>query len=254
MPRSHTDLVRHQPRPLAYHQPVQGEARVWVDGREPASVKPEGTVVLGRADAVGGIGLDPDDRGISAHQAEIVAVATGLVIRNLSSSRAVAVEYRDRVRHSRVLPGDTHQFVSSALVLITGIVRTHGVGVETPRGYEISHPAPSGDTSVGTITLSERDRQALAALYSGYLHRWPRHRPEPISYDEAGLLIGETGATVRKRIERIRERVNATGVAYIDGRSALRDLADHLVEIGQMHPSDLERLGQPVQWRGPQHS
>lgn len=229
------------------------EASIQLVARGVVSLPPGTTLTVGRGDGADVLGLDSTDRGISARQAEFEWRGDVLVLRNCSSKRPLSVEYEGEVRHQRVPPGAGHTFRASALVLVGGIARTHPVGVQVPPGYAHGLPLHGEDTVVGEIAVSDRDRDALVALFAGYLRRWPRHHPEPLSYEEAASLLGPdvTSDTVRKRVERVRERINASGSAFIDGRNALWDLVAFLIDNGTLHPSNLERIGEQVNWKGP---
>ncbi len=81
-------------------------------------------------------------------------------------------------------------------------------------------------------------------MFSGYLETFPRRTTRPRTYQQAAELLGPpwTAVTVRKQIERLKERAARAGL-YFEGQHANYDLADHLVANGLLVPDDLARLG-----------
>jgi hypothetical protein len=102
----------------------------------------------------------------------------------------------------------------------------------------------SGTVTGGEMRLSGRDKDVLVAMFSGYLEGFPRRSARPRTYQQAAELLGPpwTGVTVRKQMERLKERSARAGV-YFEGPHANYDLADHLVANGLLVPADLARLG-----------
>jgi hypothetical protein len=102
----------------------------------------------------------------------------------------------------------------------------------------------SGTLIAGDMRLSERDKDVLAAMFSGYLESFPRRTMRPRTYKQTAELLGPpwTAVTVRKQIERLKDRAARADV-YFEGPHANYDLADHLVANGLLVPDDLARLG-----------
>jgi hypothetical protein len=98
----------------------------------------------------------------------------------------------------------------------------------------------SGTLTWDHVRLSDKDRLVLAAAFAGYLRSFPRHDARPLSYQEAAEALGQpwTRVTVRKQIERIRERFAREGL-FFDGPRANDALAEHLVDNGLLVPDDL---------------
>jgi hypothetical protein len=73
---------------------------------------------------------------------------------------------------------------------------------------------------------------------------FPRRTMRPRTYQQAADLLGPpwTALTVRKQIERLKERA-ARGDVCFQGPHANYDLADHLVANGLRVLADLARLG-----------
>ena len=217
-------------------------------GGEQFEATPERPCVFGRADADGGVGLDGADMGISA-VAGAVEWAWGLWwLVNHSRKRRLLLDDGSGGQSQRLECGQRFAVNVRALtVLVPGAIYTHRVEVIVPEsdlarveGSRIT----SGTVTVGDLHLSERDRDALVALFSGYLEAFPRRSTHPRSYQQAAELLGPpwTGVTVRKQIERLKERAARAGV-YFEGVHANYELADFLVANGLLVPGDLARLG-----------
>lgn len=201
--------------------------------------------VFGRADAAGIVGLDPSDMGISA-KAGGVEFAWGVwwVVNHSLKRRLLIEEPVARAPH-RLECGDRYAITSSPLVvLVPGAVYTHRLQVLLPDAAVARLHVGEGLTS-GTLTwdhvrLSDKDRLVLAAVFAGYLRSFPRHDARPLSYQEAAEALGPpwTRVTVRKQVERIRERFAREGL-FFDGPRANDALAEHLVDNGLLVPGDL---------------
>jgi hypothetical protein len=222
------------------------DATVLISGEE-FQATPEQPLVFGRADAEGVVGLDSSDMGISAI-AGSVEWAWGLWwVINYSRKRRLLLEDGSGGQPQRLDCGQRFAVnVRRLVVLVPGAIYTHRIEVVIPAG-DLARVEGSRITS-GTVTssdlhLSERDKDVLVALFSGYLEAFPRRTGHPRSYQQAADLLGQpwTKVTVRKQIERLKERAGRSGV-FFDGPHANYDLADHVVANGLLAPSDLERL------------
>ena len=91
--------------------------------------------------------------------------------------------------------------------------------------------------------MSERDRDVVVALLEGYLRDFPQREAHPRAYQQVAELLGPpwTKTTVRKQLERLKQRFARTGV-YFEGLYANYDLADHLNGNRVITPTDLRRL------------
>ena len=220
-------------------------------GGEQFEATTEGPFVFGRADADGVVGLDEADMGISA-VAGAVEWAWGLWwLVNHSRKRRLLLDDGSGGQPQRLECGQRFAINVKALtVLVPGAIYTHRVEVVVPEsdlarveGSRIT----SGTVTAGDLRLSERDKDALVAMFSGYFEAFPRRSSHPRSYQQAAELLGSpwTALTVRKQIERLKEWAARVGV-YFEGQHANYDLADYLVANGLLVPGDLARLG-----RGP---
>jgi hypothetical protein len=224
---------------------VASKASVLVDGEEFA-LSENAAFVFGRSDADGVVGLDPDDMGISAVAGSVEKVADLWWVVNRSRKRRLLIDFGGG---GNPLPLEIGQrfAVSSVrlIVLVPGAVFTHKIEVLVP-DEELARVKPgesSGTIFGGEIRLSERDLDVLVALLGGYLEEFPRRSLRPRSYQEAADRLGPpwTKLTVRKQVERLRQRLAGQGF-YFDGPQANFDLADFLIAQGLLGPAHLSRL------------
>jgi hypothetical protein len=201
---------------------------------------------FGRADAEGVVGLDPTDMGISALAGTVELDAGYWWILNRSRKRPLFIDLGSGPE-LRLDTGHRHAVNSTRLsVLVRGAILTHRLDVVLPE-TNLCRPLEAGRQSSGTLTadirLSDSDRDAVVALFAGYLEAFPRRSAHPVDYAQAAELLGPpwTRTTVRKRVERIRERL-ASGGIYFDGPHARHELAEYLIANGIIGPDDLTRL------------
>jgi hypothetical protein len=201
---------------------------------------------FGRADGEGVVGLDPIDMGISALAGAVECDAGYWWILNHSRKRPLFIDLGSG-SELRLDSGHRHVISNPRLaVVVRGAILTHRLDVRVP-AQQLALYDGAGRQSSGTLTsdvrLSDADRDAVVALFSGYLEAYPRRSPHPADYADAAALLGIpwTKTMVRKRIERIRERLAASGV-YFDGPHARHELAEYLIANGIIGPDDLTRL------------
>ena len=203
--------------------------------------------MFGRSDRDGVVGLDAGDMGISAVAGSVERLGGVWWVVNRSRKRRLLLELGAGT--APIPLGCGQRFAMSVprlAVLVPGAIFTHRVEVAVPEGEVArveSDMPPSGTITVGDLVLSERDRDALVALLGGYLEVFPRRLARPRTYQQAAVLLGPpwTKLTVRKQIERLKERLARTGI-YFDGPQANYDLADHLIGEGLLGPNDLDRM------------
>ena len=217
-----------------------------VIGEEEFRLAQDRPFVFGRADADGVVGLDPNDMGISA-VAGSVEWAWGLwwVLNHsrklrllLDSGGGGAPQGLDCVQRRAVT-------TPRLSVLVPGVIYTHRLEVLVPAAAlgRVPDDRPSSGPITGDLRLTERERDVVVALLSGYLEDFPRRQSRPRTYQQVAELLGPpwTKTTVRKQVERLKERLAHSGV-YFEGPQANYDLADHLIGNGLLTPADLERL------------
>ncbi len=218
-------------------------------GREEFRATESNPFVFGRCDEIDVVGLDPKDMGISS-RAGSVRFELGLWwIINLSAKRYFLFEQAPESTPHRLGPGD-HAVLTKphSVVLVPGVVFTHRLEIRLSDRAIASlrvGPSPtSGTITLGDVVLSQRERAVLGVLFRGYLLPFPLHDPQPLTYQEAADRLGSpwTKVTVRKQVERLKERVGRCGL-HLDGPRANDELADHLIAndiltVGDLDPRD----------------
>jgi hypothetical protein len=205
-------------------------------------------LVFGRAPAEGVIGLDPADLGISATAGSVECSAGVWWVVNRSTKRRL---------HLILGPGGGELIldcgakyavnVSPLTVLVPGAISTHRLDVTVPEA-ELARvdrlPVSCETMTVERVRLSDKERAVLAALFGGYLETFPRRSTRPRTYQQAAEALGDpwTKLTVRKQVERLKERLARDGF-YFEGPQAAFDLADYLITAGLLTPADLQRVG-----------
>ena len=225
---------------------VSEVATVLVGGDE-FNAMPEHPFVFGRADADGVVGLDANDMGISATAGSVEWIWGLWWLVNYSRKRRLLLDDGTGGQPQRLECGQRFAInVRRLTVLVPGAIYTHRIEVIIPEsdlarveGSRIT----SGTLVAGNLRLSERDKDVLVAMFSGYLEAFPRKTLRPRTYQEAATLLGEpwTAVTVRKQIERLKERASRIE-AYFEGPHANYDLADYVVANGLLVQEDLARL------------
>ncbi|MEM1332029.1 MAG: hypothetical protein AAGG08_01105 [Actinomycetota bacterium] len=216
---------------------------VHVSGTEFALQRDGDGVEFGRADDApsGVIGLDPDDLGISRHAGTIHREHGRVLLTNRSATMNLTVE-RSATPPMVVRPGTEVLLTGPCAIEVRGASFTHRITVEIPMSPgATSIPIDQPLTEVPSIRLTENDRRALAAVFEGYLRSGPRRFEAPRSYAEAGALLSLPASTIRKRLERVRDKFAAVDV-WFDGANAREQMIAHLVHNGLLDADDLDLL------------
>ena len=223
---------------------ADGAVTVLVAGSELLAT-PTQPLVFGRRDAPGVVGLDPTDMGISAEAGSVEFVWGVWWVVNRSRKRRLLIETAVSSAPLRLDCGDRFAITSRHLVvLVPGAVYTHRLEIDLPddavTGLHVADTATSGTLLFDQVRLSEKDRAVLTAMFAGYLRSFPRHDDRPQSYQETAEALGPpwTKITVRKQIERLKERFALHGV-FFEGPRANDALADHLIDNRLLTPADL---------------
>jgi hypothetical protein len=224
---------------------VSKAATVLVGGEE-FEVTSDRPFVFGRADGDGVVGLDASDMGISAIAGAVEWAAGLWWMVNHSRKRRLLLDDGTGGQPQRLECGQRFAIsVRRLTVLVPGAIYTHKIEVAVPEDdlARVQGRSTSGTLIAGNLRLSERDKDALVALFSGYLQAYPRRTTRPSTYQQAARLLGPpwTALTLRKQIERLKERA-ARVELYFDGPHANYDLADYLIANGLLVPDDLARL------------
>ncbi len=189
--------------------------------------------------------LDPDDVGISRLAGSIEAEGGTWWVVNRSSVRPLTVVDELGIR-TVVAPGRRLAVEATVTVVVEGSTRRHALRVE---GAGLSRPAGSDQVETGLPTsmgegvlVNDADRQAMAALFAGYLEDFPRYDPHPRSYADAAARLGWPRTTLVKRIEYLRSRLTEAGVPNLVGENALDHLAEYALTTGFITKADLAAL------------
>lgn len=198
------------------------------------------------------IGLDPQDMGISARALAIEFDQGVWWLANLSAKRNLLLDPGYGSAMIILRPAQRHAIAVAPLgVLVPGAIFTHRIDVHVPDAALALH-RPSELGASGTIVteelhLTESDRLALAAVFSPLLRAWPRRGAHPLSYQAAADLLGPgwTGTSVRKHVERVRQRLGESGM-FFDGSHAKDDLGQYLLDNGVLTAADLIAVDRAV--------
>lgn len=211
-------------------------------------VLPEGEGLTFGRDRTCDLCLDSSDRGISRLAGEIVAEEGTWWVINRSSKRALHIV--DDAGLTVPLPVARAGWPSprravappGLTVLVAGEVWTHELRLITAAHPESSRAPLFADplsTSTHLGGMTENRREALVALVSGYLRPFPFYDPRPLTYAEAGRLLGLPASTVRKRIEAVRNELEEAGVAGLNGEDSPRRLSEWLLSTRVVVAEDL---------------
>ena len=189
-------------------------AAVRVDDEE-FRATPSRPLIFGRGGAIGVVGLDRNDMGISATAGSIEWQWGLWWVVNHSRKRRLLLDDGTGGPPWRLDCG--HRFAINTehlTVLVPGEIFTHRIDVTIPDSdlprVETANRG-SGTLPADDLRLTERDKDALVALFSGYLEAHPRRSSHPVSYGDAARLLGPpwSATTVRKQIERVKERARS---------------------------------------------
>jgi hypothetical protein len=221
-------------------------AVVTVGGRR-HELEPGNVFTFGRDDGCDEC-LDPDDVGISRLAGSIEHESGTWWVTNRSEKRPAAVVDALGIR-AVLAPGRRAAVDGSLTVVVEGTMRRHALHVEVAAATEpppvpgLEGRAGGVETAVGLeVVYSEPDRQALAALFAGYLLPFPRYDPHPRSYADAAAALDWPRTTLVKRIEYLRTRLTKAGVPNLLGDNALEHLAEHVLTTGVITRADLTLL------------
>jgi hypothetical protein len=194
--------------------------------------------------------LDPGDITISRCAGEIRYERGAWWLANLSSGNLAVVD--EVGLRSVLVPGRRVALEAVTRVIVSGAEnRSHPLRVEVPvtRDAMSAPGVPDGDpTAIGEqVLVTPDDRDALLALFSGYLEDPPRYKPYPRTYQAAATLLGWPRTTLVKRIEYLRTRLDKAGVPNMTGFNALTNLAEYVLARGLITKDDLDS------WRHRRH-
>jgi len=219
-------------------------------GQQSWVVRPEDVFSFGRSRRCTAC-LEPSDEGISRAAGTLESRA-GLWLVTNTGSRAFDVVAPTGIR--ALLATGGHQTLGAGRhqLLLTGLARRFCLYVaidDAHRPREVTHTMTGVPTEAGgAVRFSTDDRRALVALFAGYLEAFPRADHRPASYSRAAARLGWPSSTLRKRVERIRQRLTEAGVPDLVGDDANDRLAEHVLAtrvITRAHLVELDHLRSP---------
>lgn len=216
-------------------------ATVTIASEEYTATK-EKSVVFGRQDGPGVVGLDPRDMGISGVAGSIEWKGLWLVS-NRSRKRGLAIDDGAGAGPRKLECGQCHAVnVPTLKIRVRGEIYTHTIVVVVPEadlGHLLAEPSSSG-TTFDDIVLTDRERAVAMAIFEGYLLPFPRRQAWPRTYSEAAARMGPpwTAVRVRKQMERLKERLSRQGPAF-EGKRANYDLAEYLLANQVISPDEI---------------
>lgn len=222
-------------------------------------LEPSHTLTFGR-DALCTICLGSTDTGVSRVAGSIGSDGGTWWIVNRSTSRILQVV--DQTGISRPIPvavasGEPSRRAVDRrclTVIVAGNVLTHAIDITALGTPAVQTVADSKDPKLtGELpNLSDKQREALVALFSGFLRPFPRYEPHPLSYEAAGQMLGETGTAVRRRVESLRRTLIDTGIPGLQGKEDARPaLAEWVLSMQLVTPEDLDWLEKRLAQRRP---
>ncbi|MBO0728157.1 MAG: hypothetical protein J2P57_02790 [Acidimicrobiaceae bacterium] len=221
-----------------------GEQVVVSVGGRRFEVAPGDVFTFGRAESCT-VCLDPDDLGISRLAGSIEHASGTWWILNRSTVRPIDVIDEIGIR-AVLAPGRRLAVASPLTVVVEGSTRRHALEVDAGSfraGAPLDQPIDALPTSkADDVVISHLDRQALVAVFGGYLEPFPRYDPHPRSYADAAVRLGWPRSTLVKRIEYLRTRLSNAGVPNLFGENALPHLAEWALATRVITREDLDLL------------
>lgn len=180
------------------------------------------------------VGLDREDTAISRYAGVLRLVDGRVFLKNLSTSQSLMLERPRVVMHEVVLPQATVGLHGRTTVLVRGRRNTHDLVVEAqPATSREALRIDGTQDTTSTMHLSLGEREAIEALASGYIARFPHHVEDPLSYADAAALTGVSARSVAKAVERVQRKFADSGQSF-DGPHMLRRMIEHLILTGEI--------------------
>jgi hypothetical protein len=219
-------------------------------GRTPDESLPvprDGELTFGRSPGCDLV-IGADDPSISRIAGAVAWSGSIWQVHNRSSSRPIYRVEDTGLRTPIPVDGRLPLVDPVTHIAVVGSILTHVITLEWQRAGDAT--APTVVTLPGTETtrplFTRNEFQALVALLEGYLLDLPRHDPRPRTYAEAAERLGVPTATVRKRIERVREKMVESGLVELRQPDARLALAEFLLATRLVTAADLTVLDTAV--------
>jgi hypothetical protein len=198
-------------------------------------------VTFGRSDACT-IRLDQTDASISRVAGQIEQRDDRFWLVNHSRQ---PIGVRDHLGLlNKVLPNQEYALGGPSTILVSGSVRRHVLTVDVPTVTAPPRPTAGDEQPTdigGGVIVRDEDRQALLALFAGYMEPPPRYQPTPRTYYAAARRLGWPRTKLVKRIEYLRRRLTDAGVPDLNGPDALANLAEYVLAAEIVTSDDLTR-------------
>jgi hypothetical protein len=205
---------------------------------------PDATFTFGRAQSCT-VCLDPTDVGISRTAGSVEYADGTWWLHNRSTRRPFVIVNRRGLRQVAV-PGERHPVDGCLRIVVDGSDGKHHLELLGPHSADdqtVTQTGPS--TAFGqTVSLNDKDRLALVALFAGYLRDGERYDPWPRSYDAVAAQLGWSRTALVHRVDFIRRRLTKAGVPNLHGQRALELLAEHVLATGMISKTDLHLMGE----------
>lgn len=197
--------------------------------------------------------LDHHDVGISRVSGRVVHDQHGWAVVNLSRKRALHIlDGSGFVVPLPVVAADGYASrrtvdQQTLTILVAGEQQTHAVAlhlaIPPAQAPDVSPPADPVSTRTQTPSLTDRRREVLVAMASGYLQPYPQYDPRPLTYRQVADLLGLSKRQVMKRVEHVRQELVAARVPGLEGEvDARRALCEWLLATRTISPDDLRWL------------
>jgi hypothetical protein len=220
------------------------EATVTINGTVQRATECQ-PVTFGRSTACT-ICLDEEDTGISRIAGEVSWKNEVWWLVNRSGTRPLIVT-DVRIPRNVVPRLRRHPLDAVTRVIVDGKSAQHILAITPHTATDhgsIETESPGLTTSYGfDVRVGEEDLLALAALFEKYMLN-PSRMESIRSYDAAAMRIGSghTSNQVRRRVENLRNRLDAAGVRGLKGANAMQHLAEYLIGAGVLTTADIRRL------------
>jgi predicted component of type VI protein secretion system len=163
-------------------------------------------------------------------------------LHNTSSTRPLQLVDGVGLR-SNLAVGRRTAITDDLAILVVGSHLTHRIDVSVEADVvDLTTESPPPGESTLMPTFSASERATLAALAEGYLRGHPRYEPRPRTYSEAARSLCLPASTVRKRAERIRQKLVRAGVVELEVDDARGPLTEFVLATGLVTAADLDRL------------
>ncbi|MGM1060102.1 FHA domain-containing protein [Saccharothrix sp. Mg75] len=214
-------------------------------GATVCEVRPDREFVFGRSKACT-VCLDPADAVISRQAGAVTWENGSWFVLNRSTSHNLVIVDDSRLR-TVLAPGKRHFLQGPTRVLVQGAgPKPHVIEIDAPAPEPAFVRESSNESATITgdgVMLTFEEKQALVALFAGYLQKGEAYDPYPRTYEAAAKRLGWPRTTLLRKIEYLRTRLTKAGVPGMTGNNALLKLAEHVLTQHLIGEADLHLIG-----------